>query len=188
MQFSKQLILVSGILLTFAASAENFEIIDGTAKVTGAPNHLKADARTNWVAACEDWKRETVQLNKNDQVIMMACQDPACPLGDDGYFTCSSQASFKIKTSGTQVSATPVQPATYVTEEVVTTPPPQVIVETVPAPRPGFLWISGYWGWHENRHHWYGGHWEHSHPGHVWIQPRWAAHGHGWHLEGGHWR
>jgi hypothetical protein len=70
----------------------------------------------------------------------------------------------------------------------VETAPPPVIVETVPAPRPGFIWIGGYWGWHNHRHYWYGGHWEEHRPGFVYINPRWVAHGHRWHFEAGGWR
>jgi hypothetical protein len=36
---------------------------------------------------------------------------------------------------------------------------PPVIVETLPAPQPGFVWITGYWGWVGGRHYWYPGRW-----------------------------
>ena len=39
-------------------------------------------------------------------------------------------------------------------------PMPATIVEAVPAcPTPGYVWVGGGWGWHENRWAWTRGHW-----------------------------
>ena len=187
MRFAKTFVLVSTILLNLHLHAENFEIIDGTANVSGKPNISAAHARENWEAACAEWKTETKELNKSDQVMGLSCENPTCN-SNEGIITCSSTAVYKVKTSGTRVQTPPLPQPVVNAETVVTTAPPPVIVETVPAPQPGFIWIGGYWGWHENRHSWFPGHWEHSRPGYVWISPRWSAHGRGWRFEGGHWR
>lgn len=39
-------------------------------------------------------------------------------------------------------------------------PMPAPIVEAVPiCPTPGYVWVGGNWGWHENRWAWTRGHW-----------------------------
>ena len=37
-------------------------------------------------------------------------------------------------------------------------PPPQVVV--MPAPRPGFIWVTGRWEWRGGRYQWRDGFWE----------------------------
>ncbi len=152
--------------------AQDFENIDGHAHVVGKPNPMPSQARENWVAACEQWKIETKDLNRNNIVMMMSCETPACG-ANDAMYSCESDAIFKVKTAGGRV----VPKSTAIVTE---TPPPQVLVESVPAPRPGFVWISGYWGWQTHRHYWYPGHWESHRPGYLWIGPRWTPHGHRW--------
>jgi WXXGXW repeat (2 copies) len=186
MKFSKVIILL--IMFTgLNLHAQNFEIIDGTANVAGKPSSSPNQARENWTAACDQWKSETKDLNKSNEVMMLSCENPACT-SDNAMFSCSSQASFKVKTSGTFAQHPPQPEPVQVEQTIVSTPPPQLIVEAAPAPRPGFIWIGGYWGWHGTRHLWYPGHWDHSRVGYTWVQPRWVAHGHNWRLEGGKWR
>lgn len=187
MRFSKNVILVSTVLLNFQLHAQNFEIIDGNSNVSGKPNISQTKARENWDAACAQWKTETKELNKSDQVMALSCETPTCD-SNEGIVTCSSVAIYKVKTSGTRVETPPPPQPVVSGETVVPTAPPPVIVEAVPAPQPGFIWIGGYWGWHEHRHSWFPGHWEHSRPGFVWIGSRWAPHSRGYRFESGHWR
>jgi hypothetical protein len=65
--------------------------------------------------------------------------------------------------------------------------PPALRVETVPAPRPGYIWINGYWDYRSNKHEWVEGRWEHERAGHHWVADRWVQHGDKWHHEHGHW-
>jgi hypothetical protein len=69
---------------------------------------------------------------------------------------------------------------------MVAPPPPRedVIVE---APAPGFVWISGYWGWIGDRHEWVPGHWVPPRPGRHWVGAQWMRQGDGWRLHQGHW-
>ncbi len=67
--------------------------------------------------------------------------------------------------------------------------PPAPYYEVRPAvPYPGAIWISGYWNWSNNRHHWVPGRYERPRPGHRWHPHRWerAPRG-GWYLQGGGW-
>lgn len=72
---------------------------------------------------------------------------------------------------------------------VVTMPPPAPYAEVVPAmPYAGAIWINGYWGWQQGRHHWVPGRYERARPGYRWEPHRWqqAPRG-GWHQRGGRW-
>jgi hypothetical protein len=75
------------------------------------------------------------------------------------------------------------------------TPMPATIVEAVPAcPTPGYVWVGGGWGWHENRWAWTRGHWnpparlervahwDHGYRGYG-VEHRDGFHG-GYHLDG----
>jgi hypothetical protein len=72
--------------------------------------------------------------------------------------------------------------------DVVPVPPPAPQYEAIGvAPYPGWLWISGYWGWNVNRHVWIGGHWEAPRPGYRWVPPQWQQRGRGWQQAPGRW-
>lgn len=71
---------------------------------------------------------------------------------------------------------------------VAPSPGPQVIVVQAPPPPrreivyappgPGFIWVSGYWGWQHGRHVWVAGHYERPPRGHrTWVEPRWERRG-----------
>lgn len=96
-------------------------------------------------------------------------------------------------TSTAQVP-TPSTPAPVIaqpaTEVIVEEPPPAPVREVIVAsPGPGYVWISGYWGWSAGRRVWVGGHWERPPRRHaVWIAPRWEHRGHGYVYIRGYWR
>ena len=52
--------------------------------------------------------------------------------------------------------------------------PPPMRVEHVPAPRAGYVWGHGYWGWRGGAHVWIGGGWIHARPGFTYIDARWV--------------
>ena len=66
--------------------------------------------------------------------------------------------------------------------------PPAPVVEYAPAPRPGFVWVPGFWEWRRHRHVWVGGHWERVRPGYYYAPARWVQHGDRWAYSGGGWR
>jgi len=67
------------------------------------------------------------------------------------------------------------------------TPPPAPIVETVPPPRPDFIWAPGYWRWVDARHAWVPGRWIEERPGYRWIADRWIEGGGNWRFVPGRW-
>jgi WXXGXW repeat (2 copies) len=173
-----------------AATAPNgpqhFEIIDGSSQITGDSDPLKDGANKKWKTACDDWKKETKDLNKGNQVIAISCGSSACATGDSSAFTCSSMGSYKVKVAGTRVPEPPAPPPPP-TEQVFQTAPPPVIVEAAPEPRPGFVWVVGYWGWVGGSHMWIPGRWIVDRPGYMWYGNRWVRRGPGWGFESGHW-
>ncbi|WP_354687564.1 YXWGXW repeat-containing protein [Cupriavidus necator] len=68
-------------------------------------------------------------------------------------------------------------------------PPPAPIYEVVPAPRPGYVWLPGYWDWDDGhrKHAWKKGRWERERPGYVYESPRWIQSRDGWVLVPGRW-
>ena len=69
----------------------------------------------------------------------------------------------------------------------LTTAPPALRYEAVPAPRVGYVWAPGYWNARNNRHYWQAGHWEKNRKGYHYNQSTWTQHDHRWQLERGHW-
>lgn len=65
--------------------------------------------------------------------------------------------------------------------------PPAPRHESIPAPRKGYEWSSGYWNVKDNRHVWQNGHWEKHRTGYTLTQPTWTQHDDKWQLERGHW-
>jgi len=67
------------------------------------------------------------------------------------------------------------------------TAPPAARHEVQPAPRPGYVWSSGYWNTKHNKHVWQEGHWERERHGYSMTQPQWTQHDNRWELQRGHW-
>lgn len=65
--------------------------------------------------------------------------------------------------------------------------PPPMRREMVPAPRHGYVWVSGYWEPRGHRHVWRPGHWVRARPGYVYRQPQWVQHGGRWDWRPGRW-
>jgi len=74
-------------------------------------------------------------------------------------------------------------------EVIVTETPPTAQTEIIPpAPAPDFVWVPGYWTWH-NRWVWERGHYESSpHERAAWEPGHWERRHGGWVWEPGHWR
>jgi WXXGXW repeat (2 copies) len=65
--------------------------------------------------------------------------------------------------------------------------PPAARVETIPAPRRGYVWAPGYWNYSGHRHVWVGGHYIHERRGHHWVADNWEQHDGRWRRSPGHW-
>ncbi len=65
--------------------------------------------------------------------------------------------------------------------------PPAMRVETVPAPRRGYVWAPGYWNWRSNHHVWVAGSWMRERPGYAYHSPKWVQHDGRWSQERAGW-
>ena len=78
-------------------SSNQWEVTDGSAEVEGESGPTQKDARANWRKSCADWKKELREDNKENKVISLNCGTMSCT-GEAGNKTCTSKATFKIKT------------------------------------------------------------------------------------------
>ena len=78
-------------------SEAKWEIADGNAYVEGEPATTAKDARVAWTKACTDWKKEFRNDNKENKILAINCGSVSCG-GDAGSKTCTSKATYKIKT------------------------------------------------------------------------------------------
>ena len=69
-------------------------------------------------------------------------------------------------------------------EIVVQIAPPAARVEVVPAPRTGYVWAPGYWGWRNNKHYWVNGHYIRERHGYHWVPDRWDDRDGRWYFHG----
>ena len=65
--------------------------------------------------------------------------------------------------------------------------PPEMRVETVPDPRPGYIWVNGHWDWRNNRHEWVRGTWLRERHGYVYNPSHWDEREGQWRLDRGGW-
>jgi hypothetical protein len=70
---------------------------------------------------------------------------------------------------------------------VITTAPPELRQEVIPAPRRGSEWAPGHWEWRQRQHVWVGGHWLRARRGYAYESPRWIENNGRWRMEQGRW-
>lgn len=171
--------------------SKHFEIVEGTANLSGEPGADSAKARAEWKTACDDWKSETKALNKSNQVVSLVCGKADCAYQENGSYVCSSIAAYTLKIEGVRVPpppvATPVPKQEAKQEPLIDTAPPPLVVEVTPPPQRGFIWAPGYWVWAGSRHVWYPGRWIAERPGYYWHGHQWVHRDNGWYFESGRW-
>lgn len=74
-----------------------WEVVEGSAPIEGEPAAMNKEARAAWQKACDDWKKELREDNKENRVISINCGKANCS-GSAGSKVCSSDGSYKIKT------------------------------------------------------------------------------------------
>jgi hypothetical protein len=80
-----------------ATPQKTYEIMSETADVEGEPETLSKDARTSWKKACADWKTETKETNKENQILSINCGKPTCDKSENVTTTCKSVGTYKMK-------------------------------------------------------------------------------------------
>lgn len=74
-----------------------FEITDGSAEIEGDPEILINVARSSWKKACEDWKKEIKDLNKQNQILAISCNGSTCAKNESSATVCKSTGTYKLK-------------------------------------------------------------------------------------------
>lgn len=74
-----------------------FEIVTDQAQISGEPEILSKAARTSWKKACDEWKKEIRELNKDNQVLSLNCGTPKCTKTDMTETVCTSDANYKLR-------------------------------------------------------------------------------------------
>ena len=89
--------------------------------------------------------------------------------------------------SASLLCASPVAFARVDVHVEIGVPPPVAVVETVPAPRSGYVYAPGYWAWNGDRHVWIRGRAIAERPGYSWVADRWEPVGGRYRFVPGYW-
>lgn len=65
--------------------------------------------------------------------------------------------------------------------------PPALRVETVPAPRAGYVWVGGNWYWNHSKYAWHEGRWVRERHGYHYAPARWEHEGNRWRYHDERW-
>lgn len=74
-----------------------WEVQEGSADVEGEASATAKDAKKAWQKACNDWKKEIREDNKENKLMSVNCGISSCS-GEAGSKVCSSKATYKVKT------------------------------------------------------------------------------------------
>ncbi len=74
-----------------------WEVVEGKADVTGEYNADRKEARAEWSKACNSWKKEVRDDNKENKVLSLNCGKATCTPETEGT-VCKSEANYRIKT------------------------------------------------------------------------------------------
>ncbi len=80
-----------------ASFGPDFEIVSGVDEVAGDPLAGSKESHASWKVACENWKKETRELNKTNQVLSLNCNLPMPTRIEGGLNIYHSSASYKLR-------------------------------------------------------------------------------------------
>lgn len=78
------------------ATSAQYEITQGEDQVQGDAAPLLKEARSNWKKACDEWKKEFKDLNKENSILSLNCGTQSCST-QAMETVCTSKASYKLK-------------------------------------------------------------------------------------------
>jgi len=73
------------------------EVLEGSAEIEGESAPLVKVARGSWKKACDDWKKEVRELNKDNQILSINCGVSKCAPEATALTICRSTATYKIR-------------------------------------------------------------------------------------------
>lgn len=74
---------------------------EGSADVEGDAGATNKEARGAWKKACDAWKKEFRDDNKDNKILSINCGSASCD-GDAGNKMCTSKARYKIRTKASE--------------------------------------------------------------------------------------
>lgn len=78
-----------------------YEIIENKEQVAGDAAPLLKDARAKWKVACNDWKKETRENNKDNKILILNCGVMNCST-EKMESVCTSEGQVKMKVKVTE--------------------------------------------------------------------------------------
>jgi hypothetical protein len=96
--------------------------------------------------------------------------------------------AFAVTLVAISIGAAVTSPAYAASVDIsISTPPPAVLVEPVPPPHKGYVWVPGYWRWNGVSHVWVKGHSVAVRRGYHYVPEQWVEGNGRWTFHPGHW-
>ena len=73
-----------------------FEIVSGSSEITGEPMAGSKESYASWKTACDDWKKETREMNKENAILALGCNS-ATKTQENGQQVYRSTGTYKLK-------------------------------------------------------------------------------------------
>lgn len=75
---------------------KKYEVTEGSEDITGDKDVLKKNAEKNWKKACDEFKKEVKEMNKENKIVSLSCGTMVC--SKEGVeSTCQSKGTHKIR-------------------------------------------------------------------------------------------
>ncbi len=75
----------------------DFEVVSGTEDVTGEPTPTHRESYASWKQACDAWKKEMREMNKENSLIALNCNVALASKDPAGLSTHHSTGSYKLR-------------------------------------------------------------------------------------------
>lgn len=73
-----------------------YTLSEGSEDVTGDKDVLKKNAEKNWKKACEEYKKDFKEMNKENKIVSLSCGTMVC--NKEGIeSSCQSKATYKVR-------------------------------------------------------------------------------------------
>ena len=74
----------------------DYEIVAGTDDISGDPENERKAAYANWKRACTEWRASMKELNRENQILTLNCNQPKMKK-EDYFITYQSLGSYKLR-------------------------------------------------------------------------------------------
>lgn len=74
----------------------DYDVITDKDEIFGDPSTNRSEAYTSWKSACQEWRKEMRDMNKENQILTLNCNSPTLQK-DEYIYTFKSMGTFKIR-------------------------------------------------------------------------------------------